>query len=409
MACNVFDGLASATESLSNEVYGRLQPTSLWMNLVPRAPFPNNTGLEQTSFRQGNIEPPDTSTWVAEALTSEENVAGACANDVDDVTWGYDNWIWAPEKKRFKGPLLCKEQFNYEHQPDKWLNGYIGRLSMFSDRVMSFRLQEHYLSLSNKYIAGNDVIIPGSYLPPGQSEATLPAIQPTSQITQSMLDQISLRLNEAGASEQTDPTSYGYYNYGQSGPVYTLYIGQEASQQIVRNDPFLARVNNFSDMGKGDMSQLRLRLASAREYFSFKHVINMIPPRYNWNGSALVRVPVYINVANTGAGESAVFNPDWQTAEFEAAFVLHPLVMTDHPIEPQVNAGGLPFDPINYMGEWQFVVGGYKLGIDCPDPLDDFGQHWSTFKHAIEPVNPDYGYTILFKRCPANVLTVACS
>ena len=228
-----------------------------------------------------------------------------------------------------------------------------------------------------------------------------------------MLDQLAYYLNEQGAAEQTDPTQYGYYDWGQDGPLYTLYIGAQASQLILRNDPtgMNPTILNFSDEGMGEKSLLRYRLGAARRYYNFKHLQNPYPPRWNWNGSSLVRVPVFINIAGTGEGVISVINPAWNSAQIEGAFVLHPLVMTSHIIEPEVNPAGLPFDPIDYHGEWKFVVGGYKLGLGA-DPLDRFGQHYAVFKHAIEPINTDYGYTILFNRCvnssgiPA---TVICS
>lgn len=409
MACSVFDGIAVATESLSDELNGRLSPKSLWKNFVPREAFPMNRGLEQTTFRQGNIEPTDLPDWDAESLISDENVEGACSAPDNSVSWGYDQFVYAPEKTQFHGPLLCKEQFTYEHVPDKFLEGYLGRLAMFSDRVLSFRLQEHYISNSNKYIAGDNVIIDGQTLSPGANQATLPAVEPSSELTQDMLDEIAVRLNEAGAAEQTDPTQYGFFDWGANGPLYTLYIGQQMSNKILRNDPDNVTILNYSEMGKGENALLRARLGAAKQYYNFKHVINPIPPRYNWNGATLVRIPVYINDAGSGKGVVSVYNPDWLTADVEAAFILNPLVMTMHVVQPDIPSAVSAFNPIDYHGEWKFVVGGYKLGLDCADPLDRFGRHYAVFRHAIEPINRDYGYTIFYTRCVGSPLEVGCS
>jgi len=405
----IFDGIATATESLSNELYGRLVGKSIWTNLVPRAVYPMNTGLTQTTYRLGNIEPTDTPPWEAETIAENDSTSGSCDAPNNTVSWGNDTFTYSPEKTQFAGPILCKEQFTYEHVPEKFLEGYLGRLAMFSDRVLSFRLQEHYISNTNKYIAGSNVIVPGTSLAPGTTQATLPAVQASSELTQQMLDKIAIQLDNLGAAEQTDPTQYGYFDWGPKGALYTLYISQEASQRITRNDPTLVTIANYSDMGMGEDSILRRRLGAAAQFYNFKHMMNPIPPRWNWNGSAYVRVPVYINVAGTGQGVVSIINPAWEAAEYEGAFVLHPLVMTSHIVEPEVNPAGLPFDPINYHGEWKFVVGGYKIGCGA-DPLDRFGQHYAVFKHAIEKINGDYGYTIIYRRC-TNIapLTVACS
>jgi hypothetical protein len=409
MAINVFDGISMATESLSNELNGRLVGQSVWRNLIPRAIYPQNTGLEQTTYRQGNIQPTDLVPWEAETVAENINQSGSCDAPGNTVSWGFDQLVYAPEKTQFAGPILCKEQFTYEHIPDKFLEGYLGRLSMFSERVTEWRLQEHYISNSTSYIAGANLTTVGQTLPPGQLQATLPNVYPTSGLTQQMLDQFANTLGEQGAASQSDPTQYGYFNWGPNGPLYTLYIGQIASNAILRNDTFNTQVLNFSDMGKGEEALLRYRLGAAKQYYNYKHLINPYPPRYNWNGSQLVRVPVFINIQGTGQGVVSILNPAWNSAQIEAAFILHPLVMTAHIIEPEVNPAGLPFDPIDYHGEWKFVIGAYKLGLGA-DPLDRFGQHYAVFKHAIEPINTDYGYTILFNRCPGNApLTVKCS
>lgn len=406
----IFAGLATATESLPYDIYARLRAKSLWMNLVPRESFKKHTGLEQTTYEFGDVEPTDNpAEWTAESITTDDNPQGACAIEDYDLNWGFNQRTYAPEKIRLRGPLLCKDNFTYNYMPDKFLSGYLDRLSKASERTMEFRLQEHYLSNTPKYIAGPNLIVPGQTLAPGAQFATLPAVEPTSQLTQDMLDRLAVALNDRGASEQKDPTQYGFYTYGANGPLYTLYIGQQASKAVTLNDPSRVTVNNFSDMGFGEDAILRKRLAASIQYYNFRHVINPIPPRYVWDGDELVRVPVYIQVAGTGGGLVSILNPAWEAAPIEAAFVLNPLVMTDHMVEPDTNPAGIPFDPISYMGDWMFVENATLLGLDCVDPTNSFGRHYAIFRHAVEPVHEDYGYTILFRRCLGTPLTVDCS
>lgn len=409
MPCDAFSAIATATESLPTELYGRLSPTVLWPNLIPRKEYKKNMGLEQTSYQLGNIEPTDTPTWMAETLISDENVEGACANTDDTVSWGYDSRTYGPEKYQVRGPLLCKEQFTYNWEPDKFMDGYLKRLAMYSARVESNRLQEHYISNSYKFFCGPNIIVPGTALTPGQAEATIPAVNATSELTQSQLNKVAYKLIDLGAADQEDPTSFGYFGYGKSGPLFTLMIDPEASEKITNNDPKVVTELNFSDMGMGAGATLRRRLAVAIEYRSFKHLISTTLPRYNWTGTGYDRVPVYVNVATTGEGVKSDINPDWQTADIGVAIVIHPLVMDEQIVAPDDNPAGLPFTPSNYVGEWRFVVGGYKLGLDCDDPLDKFGQHFAEWKHAIEPINQDYGYTFFYRRCNDDAYNVACS
>lgn len=406
----LFSAIATATESLPNDLYATLRARSLWVNLVPREEFKRNTGLEQTTYTLGDVEPTDNpAQWSAETITDANTPAGACAINDYDLNWGFDTRVYSPEKIRLRGPVLCKDNFTYNYMPEKFLGGYVERLGQASQRTLEFRLQEHYISGSNKYIAGRDTEVVGVALPAGQQYATLPALQPTSQLTQDMLDQLSVSLNDKGAANQTDPTQYGFFDWGPDGPLYTLYIGQQASKSVTINDPSRVTVNNFADMGMGNEALLRKRIGSSKVYYNFRHVMNPIPPRYIWDGTKLVRVPVYIQIPGSGGGLVSILNPAWKTAPYEAAFVLNPLVMTDHMVQPDVNPAGIPFDPISYMGEWDFITGAYRLGLDCEDPQDKFGRHLATFKHAVELVHPEYGYTILFRRCIQSPLTVGCS
>jgi hypothetical protein len=71
--------------------------------------------------------------------------------------------------------------------------------------------------------------------------------------------------------------------------------------------------------------------------------------------------------------------------------------------------GDLSWMPTNYMGEWQWVTGAYKLDVDCADPLEKKGQHYAEFVHASEPVFTNQGMTIIFRRCTGSLTQIICS
>jgi len=412
MACNVFDGFQAMSEHLNPEIYRKVRLQDYWLELVERTTFPENTGYEQTVTTIDNVEPPTTiPTWNAINPVSDSNVAGPCATDFVDVQWGYNKRVYEPEGYDLQGPVLCKDEFTFDWMTDEFIRHYIDQLAMVTRRVWSNRYQEHFMSLTPKYIAnGSNTFYPGSTLAPGVNEASIPAVQATSELTQDMLDDIFYRQLHIGATQQ-GPTDNGYITMGPDGPIFPLLISVEMSKRISfqsdRKDAYL-----WAGAGQMEASELMKNIGATKVLYNYRHIPCMYPARYNWNGAGYTRVEPFLQVAATGKGIDAQINPAWEAAGYEAAQILHPLVMRSEVVQPEVNAGGLPFDPANYYGDWQFITGGNRIfpaATACFDPLFKFGRHFAQFKHAIRPIFPDYGVTIIYKRCLNAPFTVSCS
>lgn len=414
MACSVFDGFQNMTEHLNPELYSRLRLMDPWLELVDRATFPENTGTEQTVTTLNNTEPPSViPTWNGISLINGSANA-PCNVTYNDVTWGYNTRVYEPENYGLDGPVLCKDEFTFDFMTDEFINHYISQLAFVTKRVNSNRYQEHFLSLTPKYICnGSTTLYPGSTLAPGVNQASLPGVQANSALTQDMLDQQAYALIYAGATA-TQPDAKGYITLGPDGPIFPLMIGMEMSKTLSLQAG-ASQYGALLSAGTAQMesSQLMRNIGATKVLFNFRHIITTTPPRYNWNGTAYVRIEPFVTSAATGAGTTALVNPLWLTAAYEAAMILSPLVMRAEVVMPQVNAGGLSFDPTNYYGDWQFVTGGERIfppGVDgCFDPLHKFGRHFAEFKQGIRPIFPEYGRTLIFKRCIASPFTVGCS
>lgn len=408
MACtDVFDGFERMTESLSPDIQSRLRLANAWLELVDRGVYPKHTGYTQTVTTLNNSEPPSTvPSWSAIDPVSDENPEGPCGITYDSVTWGNNRRTYNPEQYGLEGPVLCKDEFTFDWMTDEFINHYVDQLAFVTQRVWSNRYQEHFMSLTPKYIAdGTNTEYAGATLAPTDATATLPGVLATSELTQDMLDYEAYQLMYKGATA-TRPDAKGYISLG-DGPIFSLLIGLEMSKRLT----FQAEViDNYrwAGAGKLDSSELMKKIGAVKVLYNFRHIPNQFPPRFDWDGDSYVRVEPFLIQSATGSGDDAVLNPDWLNAEWEAAFILHPLVMRCEVVEPDVNAGGLPFDPTNYYGDWQFQRGAYKWDTDCPDPLNKKGRHYAEFKHAIRPIFPDYGRTIIFKRCLGQPSTSTC-
>ena len=395
MACsNVFDAFAVATESLDQDVYLRASHRSVMLNLVPRGEYKSHTGLTQTTFTIGKQEPADDEeTWNAITLTSGSTTS-ACTTSWNDALFGYNADTYSPETFDLRGPVICKDDLIFDHNPAVFLDKYLRSISIRAQRSWDNRLLKLYIDFSRKAIADASFTV-------GAAEGTMTQDISTSALTQEMLDEVALELIESGA---TDPDTQGWINLGNDGPVFPMLIGLEMSNQIATNNAAFRQDWRDSDSGKGAGSMLLKRVGATRVIKNFRHIPWIYPARYTYNGTAYVRVNTWDSSAGT-KGFVSTLNDDWKTAPYEAAVVLNPHVFTSEVVKPVNALSGLSWNPSNYMGEWEFKTGSHTWDTDCPDPLMKYGRHFAQFKHAARPEFPEYGVTVIFKRCPQNSFT----
>lgn len=404
MACTgPLDAFRQATENLSDDLFVRASYRSIMLNLVPKGMYDQGKGTTTSTFTIGRVEATaDEETWTAVTLDTIQ-AGQACDMTWNDVQYGFDEHTYGPEKFGLRGPVICQDELTYDFRPEEFMTHYLRALAKRSERSISNRLLKRYMDLVPKSIAAKD------YARFDVNGYTLPAS--VCELSQEMLDQTAQELNEDGAS---DPNSDGWIDLGADGPIYPLYIGQEASQLILLNNAELRADARFADMGKGTDtggSILFKRLGAGRVIKNYRHVINLFPPRYTYSAGAYVRVNTW-EMVNGTKGKVARVTAAWKAAPFEAALVLSPWVMHEEVVKPVNSLAGLNWTPKSYFGEWQFVTGGKEISdaTDCYDPLKTLGRHFARYYHAIKPIFPEFGRWIVFMRCPSKSYNcVTCS
>ena len=415
MSCpNVFNAFAVATESLAQDVYKRASYRSMWLNLIERGEYPQGTGLTQTSFNTTSIEPTAAEEWSAITLASGNpgSETNACDVTYNDVPVGFNAVTWGPERFALKGPLLCKDDLTFDHRVEAFLRVYLEKLSIRAQRSWETRYQNMFAKYAIKAVADSSFTqvetIPSGIneLPWIQTGSVGQALnQATSELTQEMLDVAAATLIRNGA---TNPDSSGFISYSSDGPVFPLYIGLEASQRIAQNNAALREDLRFADMGSGPGAELLKRIGANRVIKNFRHIPNLFPPRFSYGGGKYTLIQPFTS-SNGTKGTVFSVNPSWTTALYEGAFVPTPYVIKSHIVRPVNRVGDLSWMPTNYMGEWQWVTGAYKLDVDCADPLEKKGQHYAEFIHAVEPIFTNQGMTIIFRRCTGALTQIICS
>jgi hypothetical protein len=98
-------------------------------------------------------------------------------------------------------------------------------------------------------------------------------------------------------------------------------------------------------------------------------------------------------------------NPDYDLADYEAMIVFDREVMEAQMPKPITNPGGnTKFDPVSYMGDFQFLnVRSLDKASTYYNPDGTKGLFRAVLSHASKPGQPDLGEVILFRRAPQNL------
>jgi len=87
----------------------------------------------------------------------------------------------------------------------------------------------------------------------------------------------------------------------------------------------------------------------------------------------------------------------YESAEYEAAFVIHPHVMESQIPNPFSGANGVTFNPVNYRGEFKWT----NIPDMIRNPDGTVGFFRGILASATKPIKTDFGYVFLFKRTSA--------
>jgi hypothetical protein len=212
-----------------------------------------------------------------------------------------------------------------------------------------------------------------------------PSIVPNANISNKILDSIYFRLVRAGAGTN----AYGREN---ARPVFALVCSSEASYALQTEAGFRddVRYNNAK------VSELIAPLGVEKSFRGFYHLIDDLAPRYTittGSGAGVVtRVQPY-----TASNGVVTPNAAYETAPYEAAYILHQDVMESQIPEPISGSNGLTFDPVNYRGKfaWKNIP-----SIDL-NPDGTVGFFRGVLASASKPIKTEFGFVVLFQRTSA--------
>jgi hypothetical protein len=421
--------LAEEANRIGQDVYKRTLHTSPWMDLIKQSAFPDGMGYQLTTLVYDRAVPTSTSTdgsnmqgvnWAALGTingsansfnTSDRNQP--LKDAADDVQGGRgssstDRRSYVQFSKQLKNysisravlesPRISLEDLRFAAHRQEQLRAILDLLTESSRYTWENRYRDEY-----ERVAANLVPCLATGTPTvtiiDQSATTLfegtqitgvdftndfvssgssDDYTPTANISNKILDSLYFQLVRKGAAAE----SYGKEN---GRPVFALVCSSEASYALQTEAGFRddVRYNNAK------VSELIAPLGVEKSFRGFYHLVDDLAPRFTIATGTATRVLPY--VVNNGITS---YNAAYDTANYEAAYIIHPQVMESQIPNPMSGSNGLTFNPVNYRGDFKWT----NILNELTNPDGTTGFFRGILASATKPIKTDMGYVILFKR-----------
>lgn len=339
--------------------------------------FNFSTPVTQRSQRTGG------SGWVA--VQPEEGDGNNCAPTPGTTKSAIDLLTWSAFQRIETSDTIClTDAFSAYGFRDQVAN----KRKQFIDTIIDLWEERDKALFIQK--AGNKIIFDSSLTT--SSGATLPDAEPEYKINQDLLDILYTQIIQDGGGEEA-------YAFKNAAPLLPLITSSEGHRTIIKGDASTREDFRFAEMGKGDSATLLKGWNVDQSYGNYMHIIDNRMPRYNFVDGELVEVPIYTTAAAT-IGTKLVLNPAYINAECEAAFIWHPDVV--HRMVPKaVSSVGSDTSFAGYDFNGQVIWRNPDVNLDgTPNIMKNMGYWASHLYAAYKPIKVQYGYVIIWKRCP---------
>lgn len=398
-SCAELSAFRTATESLSDMINRspRLGRAMFFRNLVPRGTYVKGEGVTRSTFNIKSTEPTDDNTQFSAITLSSGQPTPSCSITYEDIGVGFFERTYGPKKRNFRGPVLCREIFQFQHNIGAFINAYVDEIGMYVARAWEFALRSDMITFADWFVDGTKTVGPSAVSTAGRAYQGL---------TQDLLDDVAVDLMNTGAGV---PDGRGYVEDGPSGPIFPLYIDARDSARIFKANSTIRDDFRYASEGMdgtGDYSLWRA-IGASRVIGNFRHVPTFIAPRFNFTGGVYVPVTPFKTISAVGT-DQVVLTDAYNNAAFAGALVAMPSTMTAEVVAPEY--AGLAFDPKGYNGDFRFITGGYRI-CDTPeyDPEGNKGRHFAELFYAARPDRIHDSKFLVYKRCASTRDAIYCS
>jgi len=407
--------LTQEANRIGSDIHRRTVHTSPWMDLIKQTAFPSGMGYTLGTLIYDRSLPTTSAngstlglSWTKLSPDTHAQDTLQTGNTLDQILIGArDTNLGAQSGKSFiqfarqlkqydlrravvESPRINVEDLRFAAYRQEQLRAVMDALTDSTRYSWEERYRDEYDRLcANIFVCktGSTLISSGK-----EGNATVDVNlsgDPAANISNKILDSIYFRLVRGGAGAN----AYGREN---ARPVFGLVCSSEASYALVTESGFRDdyRYNNAK------VGELIAPLGIERSHRGFYHLIDDLAPRFtadtDTDGGGADTADGTLNRVFPYTATNGVIteNASYNTAPFEAAYVLHQDVMESQIPEPITGASGLTFDPLNYRGkfDWKNIP-----SVDL-NPDGTIGFFRGVLASASKPIKTEFGYVVIFKR-----------
>ena len=413
--------LAEEANRIGQDIYKRTLHTSPWMDLIKQSAFPDGMGYQLTTLVYDRTVPTTDSAGTTVGVSW--NSLGTITNDgnsfntsrlgqpLDDAAdssaggrgSGSDQRSFVQFSKQLKqysisravieSPRISLEDLRFAAYRQEQLRAIMDLMTESSRYTWENRYRDEYDKTSANYILckatgtaivstskeGKNTFNNGGTLGTDYVDFGASGDLPDANVSNKILDSVYFQLVRKGAASE----SYGKEN---GRPVFALVLSSEASYALQTEAGFRddVRYNNSK------VSDLIAPLGVEKSFRGFYHLVDDLAPRFSDAGNgAFTRVQPY-----TVASGVTSYNTGYDSAAYEAAYVIHPQVMESQIPNPLSGSNGVSFNPVNYRGDFKWT----NILNEIYNPDGTVGFFRGVLASATKPIKTEFGYAILFKR-----------
>ena len=426
--------LTQEANRIGSDVHRRSVHTSPWIDLIKKSTFPDGMGYQLNSLIYDRALPlrgtDELATsgatvgvdWTALGTATSSGVAGFTdGQTINTTTAGAPNKIdftqvlkpYSLKRAVVESPKFNIEDLRFAAHRTEQLRATMDLLTESTRNTWENRYRDEYDSLAQNLVTCN---VAGSTFgraaansgkATGKTNAVAASVSagtlktgdidpnnndpdnlaPTGRISNKVLDKIYYELVRRGA---------GLVAYGRENgrPIFSLVCSSEASNFITTESESIKDDQRFN---KGEVGKLIAPLGVERSFRGFYHLIDDMTKRYEVDtrtgqadtSDCLLEINPYII-----EGGAVTVNPAYESATYEAAYVLVDGVMESLMPKPISGAGAISFDPIKYTGDFKWL----NIADATNNPDGTIGFFRGVMASASKPLKVDLGYVVLFDR-----------
>jgi len=401
--------LAEEANRIGSDIYSRTLHTSPWLDLTKQSAFPDGMGYQQTTLvydraiatsdaagttaagsgAWSNVGNQFTSTnlptgQIDDAAQDVQGGRGDGQDPSDNNPVGTDRRSYVQFNKKLKpfslqravieSPRISLEDLRFAAHRQDQLRAIMDIMTQVTRNTWENRYRDEFHAIADNKIlcAATGTVITGGQ----ESAAKVPTAGVTANVSNAILDKVYYSLIRQGAGSN----AYGREN---GRPVFSLVLSSEASYQLQTEAGFRddVRYNNAK------VSDLIAPLGIEKSFRGFYHLVDDLAPRYAADYSL-------VEPYSVSSGGIATPNGAYESAPFEAAYVLHPEVCEALIPNPMSGSNGLSFDPVNYRGKFDWK----NIANEITNPDGSIGFFRGVLASATKPIKTEFGFVLLFKR-----------